>query len=254
MPLNHRLRRTTQLTCNLRNTGRPTSRRMPLPRDTPTRDQQETATPLRKVSLSTDSPKGGPPTFLPGPTLQRWPFYWLTPYCQLVINGVIGEVGTRRHYRPQGITEVVFRPSHDLESNGHIIMAGMNAPRWRHGTKLGLLVALAAPGVFLVWFVHFWRAETLVPAEAVVKVDLQTMRTAIDNYSSEKRYPPPSLQSLVDEKYLREIPVNPITNKVDWASHYVRVIQEDGRPIVGIDDVHASPGKTGWDGTPDSEW
>ena len=88
--------------------------------------------------------------------------------------------------------------------------------------------------------------------ESVLRNDLQTMREAIDNYTADKGRPPQSLQILVDEKYLRAIPINPITRKSDWVPHHVRT--GDQKSAVGIDDVHASAGEASDDGAPYSDW
>jgi general secretion pathway protein G len=90
--------------------------------------------------------------------------------------------------------------------------------------------------------------------ELVLKQDLQTMRMAIDDYSLDKRHPPESLQTLVDEKYLRAIPINPFTHKADWVAHNVTVDLGSPKSAIGIDDVHASGGQTDSSGTPYSEW
>lgn len=50
----------------------------------------------------------------------------------------------------------------------------------------------------------------------VLKENLWQMRRAIDQYSSDKGKLPGSLEDLVSEKYLREMPVDPITEKTEW--------------------------------------
>ena len=49
--------------------------------------------------------------------------------------------------------------------------------------------------------------------EAVLKEDLFQFRKLIDQYYQDKGKYPASLQTLVDEKYLRTIPVDPMTNR-----------------------------------------
>lgn len=81
------------------------------------------------------------------------------------------------------------------------------------------------------------------------------MREAIDDYTADKKRPPESLQALVDERYLRFIPVDPVTYKTDWIPHYVTTVDMVGvGPTVGIDDVHTASGKTSTEGTTYSEW
>jgi general secretion pathway protein G len=52
--------------------------------------------------------------------------------------------------------------------------------------------------------------------EAVLRSDLQEIRQAIRSFTADKKRPPKALQELVDEKYLRSIPIDPVTRKRDW--------------------------------------
>ena len=63
--------------------------------------------------------------------------------------------------------------------------------------------------------------------ETVLKENLWQMRKAIDQYASDKGKYPPSLDSLVEGKYLREMPIDPILEKAEW------------NPIMGEDPLSA---------------
>ncbi len=52
--------------------------------------------------------------------------------------------------------------------------------------------------------------------ETVLQENLWQMRRSIDQYSADKGKLPQSLDDLVTEKYLREKPVDPITEKAEW--------------------------------------
>ncbi len=52
--------------------------------------------------------------------------------------------------------------------------------------------------------------------ETVLKENLWQMRRAIDQYSADKGRLPQNLDDLVPGKYLREKPVDPITEKTEW--------------------------------------
>ncbi|MFN2412710.1 MAG: type II secretion system protein [Pyrinomonadaceae bacterium] len=52
--------------------------------------------------------------------------------------------------------------------------------------------------------------------ETVLKENLWQMRRAIDQYASDKGKLPQTVDDLVDAKYLREKPVDPITEKTEW--------------------------------------
>src|SRR3954467_3703736 len=52
--------------------------------------------------------------------------------------------------------------------------------------------------------------------ETVLKENLWQMRRSIDQYSADKGRLPKSLDDLVQEKYLREVPFDPISEKAEW--------------------------------------
>ncbi|MDQ6785791.1 MAG: type II secretion system GspH family protein [Acidobacteriota bacterium] len=52
--------------------------------------------------------------------------------------------------------------------------------------------------------------------ETVLKENLWQMRRAIDQYGTDKGKLPQSLDDLVKQHYLREMPVDPITEKAEW--------------------------------------
>jgi general secretion pathway protein G len=76
--------------------------------------------------------------------------------------------------------------------------------------------------------------------EAVLKEDLKEMREAIDAYHADKNKWPPSLDALVTEKYIRQVPVDPITNAADWTTTPSE--PDPGNPLdePGISDVHSA--------------
>lgn len=52
--------------------------------------------------------------------------------------------------------------------------------------------------------------------EVVLQENLWQMRRAIDQYAADKGKLPQSLDDLVSGKYLREKPIDPITDKAEW--------------------------------------
>jgi general secretion pathway protein G len=52
--------------------------------------------------------------------------------------------------------------------------------------------------------------------ETVLRENLWQMRRAIDQYTADKAKLPQSLDDLVEAKYLREIPMDPVTEKAEW--------------------------------------
>jgi general secretion pathway protein G len=91
--------------------------------------------------------------------------------------------------------------------------------------------------------------------EAVLKHDLQVMREAIDNYTLDKQAAPQSLEDLHSAGYLREVPLDPITQAADWAPQFDNVVLSPDQVTTGMTDVHSSSGRTSpFDGTAYSSW
>ncbi|MBT9613785.1 MAG: prepilin-type N-terminal cleavage/methylation domain-containing protein [Burkholderiales bacterium] len=106
---------------------------------------------------------------------------------------------------------------------------------------IALLVSIAAPR-------YFNSVEK--SKEAVLKQDLSTMRDALDKYYGDSGKYPDSLDDLVSKKYLRKLPVDPIT---DSATTWVAVPPEDVEKG-GVFDVHSGAPGNARDGTPYSSW
>jgi len=93
--------------------------------------------------------------------------------------------------------------------------------------------------------------------EAALKSDLKTMRQAIEQYTLDKQSPPQSLEDLVSGqfKYLREIPVDPITQKKDWQAVFEDVVLSPEQTTPGITDVRsASTMISPFENTPYNSW
>ncbi|MDX6289616.1 MAG: ral secretion pathway protein [Blastocatellia bacterium] len=89
--------------------------------------------------------------------------------------------------------------------------------------------------------------------ETVLRDDLFKMRSVLDQYAADKGKLPQSLDDLVTEHYLREIPKDPITDNKDWAvATGDDVFSTEGG--TGVTDVHSASGDVSTEGTPYSEW
>lgn len=105
---------------------------------------------------------------------------------------------------------------------------------------IALLVSIALPR----YFEGQIRAK-----EAVLLDDLSTMRTALEHYYEDNGSYPASLDDLVQQRYLRFIPEDPITEKVDtWI-----LTPPPDFPNV-IYDVHSGSNEISRHGTPYSSW
>ena len=91
--------------------------------------------------------------------------------------------------------------------------------------------------------------------EAALTEDLFQMRKAIDEYYADKQKYPASLDTLVSEKYLREIKPDPFTRSVDtWETTMSEPDAANPSAETGIYNVKSGAPGTGSDGRPYSEW
>jgi general secretion pathway protein G len=122
--------------------------------------------------------------------------------------------------------------------------------RGRGFTLIELLVTLAIVATLLTIAVPSYFASLDNARETSLKKSLSVMRSAIDQYHGDKGRYPASLQELVEAKYLRSIPPDPITGATDqWMP---QMAGESGPG--GVRDVHSGAPGTAKDGTAYASW
>lgn len=106
---------------------------------------------------------------------------------------------------------------------------------------LALLLTLATPR----YFTSIDRAK-----DATLMQDLNTLRESIDKFYADHGEYPKSLEDLVERKYIRKIPVDPITGKsTTW------IFTPPEPPLVGdIYDIHSGSDGIAKDGTRYADW
>ena len=113
-------------------------------------------------------------------------------------------------------------------------------------TIIMILASISIP-IYLNSIVH--------AKEAVLRDDLFTMRSVIDQYTLDKQKAPQSLQDLVSAGYLRAIPKDPFTNSADtWQVSSDDTLMDPSQTQPGITDVHSGASGVGSDGTAYSSW
>ena len=83
---------------------------------------------------------------------------------------------------------------------------------------LELMIAMFILIILLSVALPTYQRSVQYAKETVLKENLWQMRKAIDQYASDKGKFPPSLESLVEGKYLREMPIDPILERAEWES------------------------------------
>lgn len=106
---------------------------------------------------------------------------------------------------------------------------------------IALLLSLALPR----YFNHLENSR-----ETILKQDLAVMRDAIDKYHGDTGRYPESLETLVEARYLRALPVDPITERVDsW-----QVVAPSEAEASGVYDVKSGAPGTARDGSAYADW
>src|ERR1039457_1314064 len=91
--------------------------------------------------------------------------------------------------------------------------------------------------------------------ESVLRNNLFTIRTVIDEYTCDKQKAPQGLQDLVSEGYLRKIPEDPMTGSADtWKPIMEDMLNAVNQMEPGLFDVRSGSDKASLDGTRYSEW
>jgi general secretion pathway protein G len=122
-------------------------------------------------------------------------------------------------------------------------------------TLIELMIVMAIIGVLLTVAIPSYVGAVRQAREAVLKEDLHVMRAAIDSYTADKQKAPQSLDDLVTNGYLREIPIDPMTRSKDtWQTETSDSLSSVDQTDPGIDDVHSSSQEQGSDGQPYSSW
>jgi general secretion pathway protein G len=132
--------------------------------------------------------------------------------------------------------------------------------RTRSGNSLGftlieLMIVMAIITVIMSIAVPMYQKSIIRSKEAVLRNNLFTLRTVIDEYTYDKQKAPQTLQDLVSEGYLRAVPIDPMTGSDQtW-----KTIMEDANNATsqnepGIWDVRSGSDQKSLEGTPYSDW
>ena len=122
-------------------------------------------------------------------------------------------------------------------------------------TLIELMIVMSIMLILISIAIPMYQQSIVRAREAVLHQDLFTLRSVIDQFTLDKQRAPQSLDELVSEHYLKQLPKDPFTSSSDtW-----QVVQEDivisvDQTQPGISDVHSGSNLTGTDGTAYSTW
>jgi general secretion pathway protein G len=108
-------------------------------------------------------------------------------------------------------------------------------------TLIELMIVVAIIGILATIAMPAMRTAPLKAREAVLREDLFTIRSCIDQYLADRGQYPASLEELTDAGYLRFVPVDPITREADsWVPLYAD--PEDEEELQPTDEERFEPG------------
>ena len=122
-------------------------------------------------------------------------------------------------------------------------------------TLVELMVVMSIIGILMLLAVPSYVSAVKHAQEAVLREDLHVMRTAIDSYTMDKQKAPQSLDDLVQNGYLKEIPEDPMTHsKETWVADQSQNLYSLDQTDPGIDDVHSGSNEQGSNSQPYNTW
>jgi len=122
-------------------------------------------------------------------------------------------------------------------------------------TLIELMIVITIIFILLGMAAGRYDKSVLRAREATLHQDLSVLRQAIDNYTLDKEAAPQSLEDLHQAGYLRDIPIDPMTQARDWQTKFGDTVLSPDQVSVGIEDVHSnSPAISPFEGTAYNTW
>ena len=122
-------------------------------------------------------------------------------------------------------------------------------------TMIEVLIVTALVVILATVSMPQYRNAVTYAQEATLKEDLFRMRDVINQFYADKGRWPADLNELVSERYIREVPVDPITKSKDtWQTRQAEPDPNNPASAGGIDDVKSGSDRTALDGTRHADW
>ncbi|MFI5169273.1 MAG: type IV pilin protein [Vicinamibacterales bacterium] len=121
-------------------------------------------------------------------------------------------------------------------------------------TLLEMITVIALVGILAAIALPNYRVAIIQSKEAVLRENLFRLRDVIDQYYVDKGQYPATLEVLVEEKYLRRLPEDPITQGADWTAVFQEPDPDNPSETPGVYDVKSASEALSLAGTPYNEW
>ena len=124
-------------------------------------------------------------------------------------------------------------------------------------TLIELMIVITIIMILVGIAAGMYQRSVIRARESALHHDLWVMREAIDQYTLDRQAAPQSLEDLAtgENKYLHEIPTDPITHQKDWRVEYGDFMLSPEQNNPGITDVHSNSDQVSpFENTPYSSW
>jgi general secretion pathway protein G len=137
----------------------------------------------------------------------------------------------------------------------NILMSSARKPKHSGFTLIELMIVISIILILVSISIPIYTQSVIHSKEAVLKDDLFTLRSVIDQYTLDKQKAPQSLDDLVSAGYLRSLPKDPFTGSTDtWQVTTDDTLMDPNQTAPGIVDVHSGASGVATDGTAYSSW
>ncbi len=117
------------------------------------------------------------------------------------------------------------------------------------------MIVMVIIGILAAFAIPSYTKNVRNAREAVLREDLHGLRSAIDSYTIDKQKAPQQLDDIVQNGYLKTMPVDPFTHRTDsWQPVTCDTLSTVDQTEAGICDVHSGAQITAADGTSYNSW
>src|SRR5579864_8125487 len=113
----------------------------------------------------------------------------------------------------------------------------LNSGRSRGFTLLELMIVISLILILVSIAVPIYTQSVVRTRESVLRQDLFTLRSVIDQYTLDKQKAPQSLDDVVSAGYLKQVPKDPMTGEANWETVQEDVLLAVDQNEPGISDV-----------------
>ena len=117
-------------------------------------------------------------------------------------------------------------------------------------TLIELMIVLSIMAILVTIAMPNYHTYIIRAKETVLKKDLSVLREVLDQFKADTGKYPEGLQELVEKRYIRSVPKDPMTNSEEtWI-----LIPAPDEEETGVFDIHSGSDLVSLDGTPYNEW